>query len=137
MTKPKLALVVEKAIADVKFCLKEFMQYDEEAIRSALKAYPGLFLKNYKLLQTNFNYFVQVMKLEPSQILTYPPMLQVPLITIKSRYAFLKHLKRDQFDPTKPNFVSFNNLLIPNDNEFCEKFAKTTITEYRKFLKTL
>jgi hypothetical protein len=77
------------------------------------------------------------MKLTHDQIATYPPILQCPLILIKSRYTYLKHLNRLQFDPTLPNFVSLKSLCEPFDSKFCKNTAKTSLNEYKIFLKSI
>ncbi len=77
------------------------------------------------------------MNLTDAQIESYPPILQTPLLLIKTRYAFLKKLNRVQFDPTQPGFISIKNLVDPYESNFIEKYAKTTLQEYQDFLKTL
>ena len=135
--RPKLVTLPLKLVADVKFCLKEYLELDDRVIRGIIKSFPKLFTKDFKIIQTNFNYLVQVMKLKPEEIALYPPILQAPLVLLKSRYAYLKHLNRVQFDPTQPNFISLSNLALHDEQAFCEKFAKATIEEYKKFLKTI
>ena len=56
---------------------------------------------------------------------------------IINRLKFLKALGRDQFDQTKPNYISPEMLTVNCDKEFCEKAAKCSEDLYDKFLLTL
>ena len=96
-----------------------------------------MFTKDFKIIEANYSYLTKVMKLTDEQIESYPPILQTPLLLIKTRYAFLKHLNRVQFDPTLPGFISIKNFVDPYESNFLEKYAKTTPEEYQNFLKTL
>lgn len=136
-SKAKLAILPLKVISDVRFGLKEFLGFEDQNIRSMIKSCPKLFTKEYELIQNNFTFLNKVAKLSHHEIAFYPPILYAPLIVIKSRFAFLKHLDRVQFDPTKPNYVTLKSLAERDDKEFCRRTAKTSIDEYNKFLKTL
>ena len=54
-----------------------------------------------------------------------------------NRLKFLKALGRDQFDQTKPNYISPEMLTVNCDQEFCERAAKCSEGLYDKFLLTL
>lgn len=56
---------------------------------------------------------------------------------LKQRHEFLVKLKRDQFDPTKPNYISLLDLVKGSDVHFATEVAKSTINEFNLFLKTL
>jgi hypothetical protein len=136
ISKPKLVTLPLKIVADVRFCLKDFLNFDEKQIKHFVVKYPKLFTKDFKILEANHNYLTKVVKLSNEQIATYIPILQVPLLTIKTRYAFLKHLNRVQFDVTKPNFVSIKNMVEADETVFMKKYAKCSQEEYDNFLKT-
>lgn len=106
-------------------------------MRSVLKACPKIFTKDYAIIQANFTFLSQVVKLTHTDIAAYPPILFAPLVLLKSRYSYLKHLDKLQLDPTKPNFVTLKCLNEPDDAVFCRRTARTTLDEYKKFLKTL
>ena len=135
--KPKLITLPLKIAADVKFCLKEFLNFDDQDIKRFIIKFPKLFTKDFKIIEANYNYLTQVVKLTNEQIASYVPILQVPLVLIKTRYAFLKHLDRVQFDPTKPNFISIKNMIEHDEFIFLEKYAKAKTADYQKFLKTI
>lgn len=135
--KPKLATLPLKTISDIRFGLKEFLGFDDHAMRTVLKSCPRLFTKDYAIVQANFTFLTQVVKLTHTDLAAYPPVLYASLVLLKSRYAFLKHLDRLQLDPAKPNFVSLKSFCEPDDAEFCRRTAKTTLEEYKKFQKTL
>ena len=135
--KPKLVTLPLKIPSDVRFCLKEILCYSNETIKQFMVTYPKLFTKDFKIIEANFIFLTQVMKLTHDQVAMYPPILQCPLILIKSRYTYLKHLNRLQFDPTLPNFVSLKSLCEPFDSKFCKNTAKTSLEEYKKFLKSI
>lgn len=77
------------------------------------------------------------MKISADSITTWPNILSTRTNIIRQRHLFLKHLKRDQFDPKKPNFVSLKAMVTGTDVEFCQSVAKVTISEYNNFLKML
>ena len=133
--KPRLITLPLNIPSKVKFSLKEFLCYDEKTIKNFLLTFPKLFTKEFEQIEANIVYLTQVCKLTDKFIAIYPPILCAPLHLLKSRYAYLKHLDRVQFDPTKPNFVSLKNLIEPNLNEFCSRTAKTTVEDFTNFLK--
>ena len=134
---PKLATLPAKIIADVRFGLKEFLEFDEQSMRTLIKSYPKLFTKDFKSIQANFTFLTQVAGLGHADIAFYPPILQTPYVLLKTRYAYLKHLDRLQLDPTKPNYVSLKDLVVHNDKDFCQRIAKTTIDDFNKFIKSI
>lgn len=137
ISRPKLVTLPLKMVADVRFCLKDFLNFDEKQIKHFIIKYPKLFTKDFQIIEANHNYLTRVIKLTNEQIATYAPILQVPLQLLRTRYSFLKHLNRIQFDVTQPNFISVKNMVEHDEEKFLNKFAKTTENEYREFLKTL
>ena len=137
ISRPKLVTLPHKIISDVKFFLKDFLSFNDATLKHFMKTYPKLFTKDFKILEANYNYITQVLKLNNEQILSHPPILQVPLYLIKTRYSFLKSLNRVQFDPTLPNFISVKNMIQTEDKEFIHKYAKSSLQEFQKFLKTI
>ncbi len=121
----------------MRFCLKDFLGFDNDQIRNFILKYPKLFTKDFQILQSNYTYLTQVIKLSNDQIATYIPVLQTPLSLLKTRYAFLKHLGRLQFDVSKPNFVSIKNMVEHDEKKFLYKYAKSTENEYNTFLKNI
>ncbi|CAF0768903.1 unnamed protein product [Brachionus calyciflorus] len=135
--KPKLVTLPLKVAHKVKFGLTDFLSYSPESLKNLLLKYPKLFTKDFENLESNFIFLTQVVKLTHEDIEQYPAILVCPLQTLKSRYAFLKSLDRIQFDPTKPNFISLKALCEPDEKVFCNKTARSSVDEFKKFLKTL
>jgi mTERF domain-containing protein len=135
--RPKLATLPAKIIADMRFGLKEFLEFDDESIRTMMKSCSKLFTKDYASVQANFTFLTQVAKFTRADIAFYPAVLQVSYVLLKTRYAYLKHLDRLQFDPTKPNYVSLKMMVEHDDREFCQRVAKTSVDDFNKFLRTI
>ena len=134
---PKLVVLPLKVAADCKFLLREFLTFDNETIKSFLLLYPRMFTKNFQTIESNFNFLTQVAKLKHEDIAAYPQILTESLLLLKSRYSYLKHLNRLQFDPTEPNYVSLKSMADNNDEYFCKRVAKTSLDEYKKFLRSV
>ena len=139
MEQPKLCIIRTKLASDMKFCFKEILGYSDDRIKSMIKSCPKLFTKEHEKIKNNYYYLTDVMKTKDSNISECPQILFMPLVKLRSRFSFLKHLKRNQFDPTKPNFVSLRDICNDKMNEeiFCKKVAKSTIEEYTNFLKSI
>lgn len=137
VTKPKLAILPLKIANDIRFCLKEALLYDDEQIKYMIKIDPKLFTRDYKLIKPNYNYLIDVFKLNDAQIREYPSSLYFPLVYLKSRFAYLRHLNMVQFDPTKPNFISLKDICEHTNETFCKKITKTSLDQFEKFLKTV
>lgn len=135
--RPKLITLPTSIANKVKFGLSDFLDYSPDSLKSLLLKYPKLFTKKFEQIEANFIFLTQVAKLTHKDIEFYPSVLISPLQTLKARFAFLKSLDRIQFDPTKPNYVSIKALCEPDDKIFCNRTAKTSFDEYKKFLKTL
>lgn len=137
ISKPKLVTLPLKIVADVRFCLKDFLSFNDDQIKSFMIRFPKLFTKDFQLIETNYNYLTNVIKLNNEQISTYVPVLQTPLNLLRTRYAFLVSLNRIQFDVAKPNFISIKNMVDHDESKFLKKYAKATNEEYQNFLKTI
>ena len=51
--------------------------------------------------------------------------------------SFQVKIERNQYDPSKPNYVSPVALAETSDDEFCLKYAKVPVNIFNQFLKTL
>ena len=63
--------------------------------------------------------------------------LATPRYILEYRHRYLVKQGRAQYNPTLPNYVSLNDLVVPIDEDFCFKTAKTTISEYNTFLRLI
>lgn len=77
------------------------------------------------------------MKLSHETIVQSPEVLTIRQYKLRQRHEFLKKLKRDQYDPTKPLYVPLLSLVAATDQEFVTTVAKSYMEEYEKFLKSL
>lgn len=137
ISKPKLVTLPLKIIADARFCLKDFLGFDDTQIKYFMTKNPKLFTKHYQILEANYNYLTKVIKLSNQQIASYSPILHAPLNLVRTRYAFLKNVNRVQFDVTQPNFISIKSMVEHDEKKFLEKYAKCSEDDYNHFLKTI
>jgi hypothetical protein len=56
---------------------------------------------------------------------------------IKPRHLYLKTLARDQYDPKLPLYVPLFAFYGIPDEQFCDKYARTTVSDFNLFCKTL
>jgi mTERF domain-containing protein len=66
-----------------------------------------------------------------------PDLLGVRESRLKNRIGFLKKIGKAQFDPEKPNYVSFKMMYAGDDSEFATKVAKSSVLEYNNYMKSL
>jgi len=76
------------------------------------------------------------MQLQRDFIVQQPHILLCRKTRLQQRHMFLVELKRAQYDPIKPMYVSLKDLIGGTDIEFCRNIAKTSIETYNTFLKT-
>jgi mTERF domain-containing protein, mitochondrial len=136
---PKLCIIKTKIPFDMKFCFKEILCYSDDQIKRMIKSCPKLFTKECEKIKNNYYYLTDLMKTKDANIAECPQILYMPLVQLRSRFSFLKHLNRNQFDPTKPNFVSLRDICDKklDDELFCKKVAKSTLEEFTNFLRTI
>lgn len=83
-----------------------------------------------------FDYLHNEMKISHTFISRESKILICRKSRLERRHKFLVELKRNQYDPTKPLYVSLSNLISGTDIDFCEKIAKVSIKIYNNFLKS-
>ncbi|XP_049865515.1 transcription termination factor 3, mitochondrial [Pectinophora gossypiella] len=119
------------------FVIKEEMGFEDNEIKQMILNKPKLWMIDQKCLLERFNYFHNVMKIPHSMLLQFPEVLLCRNFRVKQRHLFLQKLGRDQFDPTKENYVPIKALVEKTDIEFCRNYAKCNIDDFNVFLKTL
>jgi len=67
----------------------------------------------------------------------FPLIFTRRLVLLKPRHFYLKKLGRDQYDPKLPHYVPLFAFYGIEDNEFCDKYARTTVNDFNLFCKTL
>lgn len=134
---PKLITYDVKAIKDIHFQMKEFLGFTNSDLKNIFLTSPRVFLSNKYILTKVFDYLHNEMGLSHAQLMLWPNIFRTRLHRIKERHEFLKHLKQDQYDLDKENFVSLKTLVSDDDKTFCLNVAKSSTAEYNQFLKTL
>ncbi|KRX13564.1 RuvB-like 1, partial [Trichinella nelsoni] len=76
------------------------------------------------VLMKSFDYLHNVVGFSHETILSWPRCLRESSYKARARHQFLKRLKRDQFDPQRPNYVTIETMLSGDDGEFCARVAK-------------
>ena len=77
------------------------------------------------------------MKIPHELICKYPDVFNRRYPLIESRHQYLKAIGRDQYDPKQPLYVPLSAFYLLEDDEFCDKYAKTNVQDFNSFLKTL
>lgn len=76
------------------------------------------------------------MQLKHDLLVKVPHILLCRKTRLQQRHLFLTEMKKAQYDPSKPMYVSPRALVSGSDVEFCMNIAKTSIDVYNAFLKT-
>lgn len=77
------------------------------------------------------------MKLNHDKILQTPEVLFSRTQRLKERHEFLKLLGKDQYDETKPLYISPKAIVEGTDADFVLKVCDSSPETYDNFLKTL
>lgn len=92
---------------------------------------------DHEELIERFDYVHNKMKIPQDRILQSPEILTARRHRLRQRHEFLKFLGKDQFDETKPGFISFKSFVGGNDKDFVLDVCKSSVETYDDFLKTL
>ncbi|UJR15260.1 hypothetical protein I4U23_002215 [Adineta vaga] len=134
---PKLLTLPLQDISDTYFKMKTHLGFESTDLTRIFNQYPKLFIYDYKLIELNFDFLYNEMNISRQRLLDYPPILKQSFQQLRTRCLYLKYIKRQQFDPTKPNFVSLKDLCMKTNELFCQYVTKTTSEHYLNFMKTL
>ncbi|XP_059176171.1 transcription termination factor 3, mitochondrial-like isoform X2 [Physella acuta] len=134
---PKILVWRKELIADVRFHIKEFLGFTDYELKQILLTCPRLYLSDKNQLFKTFDYLHNTMQISHRQLLMWPDILDTRLFIIKNRHLFLVSLNRDQYNPRLENFVPLAVLGSLPDEEFCRKWAKSTVEEFYNFCKTI
>lgn len=167
VTFPKLITHNKLLIQKVSFSIREECCFEPDQVKDILLKCPKLwmmskFKKNHGIffflvdftaivplilfylliseredLMERYDFILNRMNIDNSQLSKTPNILNNRLFRIKERHGFLWKIKRAQYDPTKELYVSLDSLCIGTDDEFAEKIAKTPYEEYDRYLRTL
>ncbi|XP_060815612.1 transcription termination factor 3, mitochondrial [Bombus pascuorum] len=134
---PKLITYDMKRIRKSTFAVKEEMGFNVPEIHLILLKAPRVMIRARTEVVKTFDYLHNYMELSHTIISQQPQALLCRKGRLERRHRFLLELKRDQYDPTKPLYVSLLNLVKGSDDEFCKNVAKASIRTYNDFLKSL
>lgn len=84
-----------------------------------------------------FDYLHNTVKFPHEAFLLCPALFLVRESRLRHRIGFLEKVGKAQFDPTKPNYVSFPMIYEGDDIEFSTKVADSSVLEYNEYLKSL
>ena len=89
-----------------------------------------------KGFKERFDIIHNVMGIPHQRIADFPDVLLTRAFKLKERHEYLVFLNRAQYDPKKPNFISLQDIATTNDQDFCQRCAKTSVAQFNDFLKT-
>ena len=104
------------------------------ALLVAIKSAMILTIPGRKGVEKRLHYVEDTMNIPRSAIIHFPQVFRIRMDRLQTRHKFLKQIKRDQFDPSKPNYVSLDAMLLSDDETFCQNVAKSTIGAFNDFL---
>nr|CAG4636464.1 EOG090X0C5Y [Eubosmina coregoni] len=134
---PRLITCQLHKIKVMNFGLMEEMGFDAPQMKSLLLTKPKLWLMNKSILVERFDYLHNIIKMSHETILKFPAVLTCRDFRMKQRHEFLRHLNRDQYDPNLSNYVSPIALIKDTDAHFAVHVAKSSITLFNQFCKTM
>ncbi|KAL1236361.1 Transcription termination factor 3 [Trichinella pseudospiralis] len=134
---PKLITFGTGYVQRLQFTFKEEMGFTKIQTKQLLLKDPKLYITYKSVLMKSFDYLHNVVGFSHETILNWPRCLRESSYKARARHQFLKRLKRDQFDPQRPNYVTVEAMLSGDDGEFCARVAKCPEAVYNEFLKQL
>ncbi|XP_041360524.1 transcription termination factor 3, mitochondrial-like [Gigantopelta aegis] len=134
---PKLIAWKTDRLMDTVFYMKEFLGFSESEIKEILLAQPKVFLTNKYSLGKKFDYLHNVMGMDHKKLVQWPNIFRTRLHLLQQRHGYLESVSRAQYDPATEHYISLKALVGSRERDFCEHLAKTTVSHYRNYLKTL
>lgn len=133
---PKLVSYDPKKFQEKMFIIKEACGFTKEEAKQLLISKPKIWMLGARVFKERFDIVHNAMKISHQRIVEFPGVFLKRTFLLRERHEYLVHLNRAQYDPTKPNFVSLEDIATTTDQVFCEMCAKTSIDKYNEFLKT-
>ncbi|XP_050535933.1 transcription termination factor 3, mitochondrial [Daktulosphaira vitifoliae] len=134
---PKLITWSKSNVHLIIFSLNEEMGFNRSERKRLLLIYPKIYIMSKHHLLQRFIYIHETMGINHDRIVLEPKILSCRLNRIKHRHEYLKYLNKDQYNPTKPQYVSLSNIFEGTDPEFCVNIAKTSVEMFNTYLKTV
>ncbi|KOC62676.1 mTERF domain-containing protein 1, mitochondrial [Habropoda laboriosa] len=133
---PKLITYDMERIKYSTFAVKEEMCFNTREMRLILLNAPHVWIRARSKVVETFDYLHNHMELPHKLISQQPKVLLCKRPRLEKRDQFLAYLKRNQYDPKKPLYVSPLALVEGSDTDFCINVAKASVSTYNEFLKS-
>ncbi|KAL0119748.1 hypothetical protein PUN28_007885 [Cardiocondyla obscurior] len=133
---PKVITYNMRHLLENTFSIREEMGLDKKQVKRLLLSVPKIWTKNRNKVMNTFEYAHNEMQLQHNFIVQNSQILLCRKTRLQTRHSFLVELKKAQYDPSKPMYVSPRALISGTDVDFCRDVAKTSIEIYNAFLKT-
>lgn len=127
---------LEPVKENLKVCEIE-LGFKKNEIQHIALAVPKVLTINKKKLTQIFDLIHNTMKVPHHLIAKFPQVLNTKYLRVKERHLFLEYLRKAQYDPTQPNYVSLDRLVSLPDETFCTELASVTLEDFYLFQKTL
>ncbi|XP_037073021.1 LOW QUALITY PROTEIN: transcription termination factor 3, mitochondrial-like [Pollicipes pollicipes] len=124
-------------IKDMRFTIKEEFGFSSAEMRLILLGKPKVWTLARSTVQERLQFLHNVMGLPHRLIAESPNVLTFRQWRVRQRHLMLNMLGRDQYDRSRPGFVSLDSLVGSTDEQFCRDVAKVPVATYNEFLKTL
>lgn len=134
---PSLVSLEPMQVRVITFAMKEEMGWSKSQMMLAVSSTPSLLACDRQCMVNIFDHLANQGGISQQLIAKSPGVLTGDLVTVKQRLAYLKKLKRDQFDPTEPLYVPLAALYSVSDRIFATKYALTSLEDYDSYLKQL
>lgn len=133
---PELISLPKEQYRVIKFVVTEEFGFKMNEIHEILINQPKILgLTRFALIE-RLELIHNVIGLDHSTIVKIPKLITGPKLDITHRHEYLKKLNRNQYDPSKPLYVPPFALYNCSDLEFCQRYSKTSLDDYRSFLKS-
>lgn len=133
---PQTVLLPAGQLKLTNFVLKEEFGFNLKEIHKLLEAQPELLDIVRPVLIERLDIIHNDIGLSHETIVKFAGLITGPKLDIKHRADYLKKLNRNQYDPSKPLYVPPSALYDISDEDFCIKYAKTNLDDYKLFLKS-
>ncbi|KAF0288592.1 Transcription termination factor 3, mitochondrial [Amphibalanus amphitrite] len=124
-------------VKDSLFTIKEEFGFERAELKQILLGKPKVFMLSRWALQDRLQYLHNEMGLTHELIAESPNVLTYRSWRVRQRHLMLNMLRRDQYDRSRPGYVSLDRLVGTTDEEFCRDVAQVPVASYNEFLKTL
>ncbi|OQR79599.1 mTERF domain-containing protein 1 [Tropilaelaps mercedesae] len=114
----------------------EELGFPFEDLQKMIIRTPKLLTQNRTHLRLRFDCLQNLIGFGRQDLVDNSKVLIVRDYRLKERLGFLRHLNRAQFNREKPNYISALDMATTRDENFVTKVAKSTMKEYKDYLKS-